>query len=252
MSETPGAIGLEYMRATRYSRDKLRGEALVQYPRSPLYKTYPPDTQRLPLPSVPKTLQKNVWQCFLERRSLRDYAEQGLSQEELAGLLWASQGITAVQHHFAFRAAPSAGALYPVETYVAVHRVEEIPPGIWHFNVPQFALELVSPGDFRRSLVLAGLNQQFLGTAAAVFIWTGILGRSLWKYRQRAVRYLFLDAGHICGNLHLAATALGLGCCPVAAFFDEEVEALVHADPEAEVAVYLAAVGRLATGRKAA
>jgi SagB-type dehydrogenase family enzyme len=245
MSESAVPIGLEYLRQTRYSRENLRAEPLVQYPRSPLYKTYPPETQRLPLPSVPKSFQKDFWQCVKERRSLRDYAEASISQEELAGLLWASQGITAVQHHFAFRAAPSAGALYPVETYVAVHRVEEIPPGIWHFNVPNFALELVTTGDFRRSLVLAGLNQQFLGTAAVVFIWTGILGRSLWKYRQRAVRYLFLDAGHICGNLHLAATALGLGCCPVAAFFDEEVEHIVQADPSQEVAVYLAAVGKV-------
>jgi SagB-type dehydrogenase family enzyme len=246
MNQSSAAIGLEYLQATRYARDSLRGKSLVQYPRSPLYKTYPSGTTRLALPTVPEDFQVNFWQCLKERRSQRDYAEHGISQEELAGLLWAAQGITAVWQNFAFRAAPSAGALYPVETYVAVHRVEEIPPGIWHFQVPDFTLELVTPGDFRRSLVLAGLNQQFLGTAAAVFIWTGILGRSLWKYRQRAVRYLFLDAGHICGNLHLAATALGLGCCPVAAFFDEEVEAIVHANPEEEIAVYLAAVGKVA------
>jgi SagB-type dehydrogenase family enzyme len=246
MTQSPSAIGWQYLQETRYSREHLRNEPLVQYPRSPLYKTYPPETHRLTLPPVPATFQADFWQGVKERRSRRDYREEPISQEQLAGLLWASQGITAVQQHFAFRASPSAGALYPVETYVAVHRVEEVPPGIWHFQVPDFSLEQVAPGDFRRSLVLAGLNQQFLGTAAVVFIWTGLLGRSLWKYRQRAVRYLFLDAGHICGNLHLAATALGLGCCPVAAFFDEEVEALVQADPQEEVAVYLAAVGQVA------
>ena len=246
MPQNPSTIGFQYLQETRYTRDSLRAEPLVQYPRSPLYKTYPPGTTRLALPPVPEAFQADVWQCLRQRRSLRDYAEQPITQEELAGLLWATQGVTAVRQNFAFRAAPSAGALYPVETYVAVHRVEEVPPGLWHFQVPDFTLELVAAGDFRRSLVLAGLNQQFLGSAAVVFIWTGLLGRSLWKYRQRAVRYLFLDAGHICGNLHLAATALGLGCCPVAAFFDEEVEEIVHANPEEEVAVYLAAVGRLA------
>jgi SagB-type dehydrogenase family enzyme len=246
MNQSASAIGFQYLQETRYARDHLRAEPLVQYPRSPLYKTYPPGTTRLALPPVPETFQEDFWQCLKRRRSQRDYVEHAITQEELAGLLWASQGITEVRQNFAFRAAPSAGALYPVETYVAVHRVEEVPPGIWHFQIPDFSLELVAPGDFRRSLVLASLNQQFLGTAAAVFIWTGILGRSLWKYRQRAVRYLFLDAGHICGNLHLAATALGLGCCPVAAFFDEEVEEIVHANPEEEIAVYLAAVGKLA------
>jgi len=246
MPQNSSTIGFQYLQETRYTRDSLRAEPLVQYPRSSLYKTYPPGTTRLALPPVPEAFQADVWQCVRQRRSLREYAEQPITQEELAGLLWATQGVTAVRQNFAFRAAPSAGALYPVETYVAVHRVEEVLPGLWHFQVPDFTLELVAAGDFRRSLVLAGLNQQFLGSAAVVFIWTGLLGRSLWKYRQRAVRYLFLDAGHICGNLHLAATALGLGCCPVAAFFDEEVEEIVHANPEEEVAVYLAAVGRLA------
>ena len=171
------AIGFQYLQETRYSRDSLRAEPLTQYPRSPLYKTYPQGTTRLALPPVPEAFRANFWQTIKERRSLRDYVEQAITQEELAGLLWAAQGVTAVQQNFAFRAAPSAGALYPVETYVAVHRVEEVPPGIWHFQVPDFTLELITPGDFRRSLVLAGLNQQFLGTAAVVFIWTGILGR---------------------------------------------------------------------------
>ncbi|HAY23391.1 MAG TPA: hypothetical protein DCY27_14770 [Desulfobacterales bacterium] len=246
MDKSASDIGFQYLRETRYMRDNLRAEPLVHYPRSPLYKTYPPETRRLKLPAVPQTFQADFWRCVHQRRSLRDYTADPITQEQLAALLWASQGITASQQNFAYRAAPSAGALYPVETYVVVHRVEEIPPGVWHFQVPEFSLEMVTPGDFRRSIVLAGLNQQFLGTAAVVFIWTGILGRSLWKYRQRAVRYLFLDAGHVCGNLQLAAAALGLGCCPVAAFFDDEVENIVHVKPEEEIAVYLAAVGRLA------
>ena len=75
-----------------------------------------------------------------------------------------------------------------------------------------------------------GLSQGFLGAAGAVFIWTGVLNRARWKYRERAIRYLFLDAGHICQNLMLAATALDLGVCPVGAFFDGEVERLVQVD----------------------
>jgi len=145
-----------------------------------------------------------------------------------------------------------------VETYLAVHRVEGLEAGIWHLKVQNFELELLSPGDTRRplveaglgqtflgTLVEAGLGQTFLGTAAVVFIWTGILNRAMWKYRERAIRYIFLDAGHICQNLMLAATALGLGCCPVGAFFDEEVERLLGVDGQEEVALYLASVGAM-------
>ncbi|MGA9755533.1 MAG: SagB/ThcOx family dehydrogenase, partial [Desulfobaccales bacterium] len=174
------------------------------------------------------------------------YLDRPLTQAELAALLWATQGITGSMGGYHFRASPSAGALYPVETYLAVHRVEGVAPGIWHFQVLDFALELVAAGDFRQPLVQAGLAQSFLSEAGAVFIWTGVLNRARWKYRERAVRYLFLDAGHICQNLMLAATALGLGVCPVGAFFDEEVESIVGVDKSQEVPLYLAAVGPLA------
>ncbi|MFP3867157.1 MAG: SagB/ThcOx family dehydrogenase [Desulfobacteraceae bacterium] len=248
MTDLGSGVGIRYLLETRYDRDRL-GEPREQFPRAPAFKEYPPDVKRVSLPAISEQFKADFWTLLRERRSRRDYLDSPVSQDELAGLLWGSQGVTLTFRNFAFRAAPSAGALYPVETYVAVHQVTRLDPGIWHFQVRQFGLELVAPGDFRRELVAAGLNQSFLGKAAVVFIWSGILHRSLWKYRQRAIRYLFLDAGHICQNLHLAATALGLGCCPVGAFFDGEVERLLQIDGQEEVALYLAAVGRVELSR---
>jgi SagB-type dehydrogenase family enzyme len=238
-------IGRRYLAETRYRRRDL-GAPAGTYPRGPLYKEYPQAAPRLSLKPPAAPTSADLWQCLARRRSARHYRERPLTQEELANLLWATQGITAAAGNFLLRAAPSAGALYPVETYLAVHRVEGLTPGIWHFQVPAASLELIAPGDCRRELVAAGLDQEFLGTAGAVFLWTGVLNRSMWKYRERAIRYLFLDAGHICQNLMLAATALGLGVCPVGAFFDEEVEALLKVDGREEMALYLAAVGPLA------
>ncbi len=243
--DTNTGIGFRYLQETRYDREQMFGGLREQYPRSPLYKTYPPEVERVSLPPPDPDRRGDFWQSVAQRRSHRHYQDAPISLSDLGALLWAAQGVTLALPHYAFRAAPSAGALYPVETYAAIHRVEGVDSGIWHFQVQEFSLVCIAKGDVRREVVLAGLNQDFLGTAAAVFIWTGILGRALWKYRQRAVRYLFMDAGHICGNLQLAATAMGLGCCPVAAFFDEEVERLVHVDPKEEIAVYMAAVGRI-------
>jgi SagB-type dehydrogenase family enzyme len=235
-------IGRRYLTETRYRREELGGWQAA-YPRAPLEKEYSADTPRLALNPQAGRRPGDLWDCLARRRSRRQYLARPLTQDELAALLWATQGVTLATCQAAFRAAPSAGGLYPVETYVAAHRVEGVEPGVWHFRAANFTLELVAAGDRRRPLVQAGLAQQFLGTAGAVFIWTGVLNRSRWKYRERAIRYLFLDAGHICQNLMLAATALGLGCCPVGAFFDEEVEQLTQADPREEVALYLAAVG---------
>lgn len=215
------------------------------YPRAHPYKDYPDAEVRVSLSPRAGERPADLWETIARRRSLRDYQDRPLSLAEITALVFATQGITQATPHFLYRASPSAGALYPVETYLAVHHVEGLEPGVWHLNILDFALELITPGDCRRALAEAGLAQTFLATAGAVFIWTGILNRAMWKYRERAIRYLFLDAGHICQNLMLAATALGLGCCPVGAFFDDELERLVGADGQEEVALYLAAVGSL-------
>ncbi|MFA5111377.1 MAG: SagB/ThcOx family dehydrogenase [Desulfobaccales bacterium] len=242
MNSEETGVGRRYLEETRYRRRSM-GERSPAYSPAPLYKEYPDAAQRLSLAPESGRPPSDLWQAVAARRSQRDYVDRPLTQAELAALLWATQGITGSTGGYHFRAAPSAGALYPAETYLAVHRVEGVTPGIWHFQVLDFALELIGAGDFRQDLVAAGLSQSFLGEAGAVFIWTGVLNRARWKYRERAVRYLFLDAGHICQNLMLAATALGLGVCPVGAFFDDEVERLVGVDKREEVALYLASVG---------
>jgi len=244
MSSPEMGIGRRYLAETRYSREG-PGEPRRDYPRAPLYKEYPGARRRLNLDPEAGRLGADLWLSIQKRRSQRHYRERPLTQDELAALLWATQGVTRVADNFLFRASPSAGALYPVETYLAVHRVADLEPGIWHFEIPDFAITLLREGDWRGNLVAAGLSQGFLGQAAVVFIWTGVLNRAMWKYRERAVRYLFLDAGHICQNLMLAATALGLGGCPVGAFFDGEVEELLGVDGVEEVALYLASVGAL-------
>ena len=243
--ELAGAIGRRYLKETRYTRTGL-GEPRLSYPRATPFKEYKEASTRLPIRPTKEPPAADLWKTLVQRRSLRQYQDRYLTQEELAALVWATQGVTLATQNYLLRTAPSAGALYPVETYLAVHKVEDMEPGIWHLNLPDFCLELLKGMDTRQALVQACLGQRFMGEASVDFIWTGILNRAMWKYRERAIRYIFLDAGHICQNLMLAATALGLGCCPVGAFFDEEVESLVEVDGVEEVALYLASVGPLA------
>ena len=243
--EFAGAIGRRYLKETRYTRTGL-GEPSLSYPRGLPFKEYPEAAVRHPLNPPKEPAAADLWKVLVQRRSLRQYRDRYLTQEELAALVWATQGVTLASPNYLLRTAPSAGALYPVETYLAIHKVEEMDPGIWHLNLPEFSLELLKGMDTRQPLVQACLGQRFMGEASVDFIWTGILNRAMWKYRERAIRYIFLDAGHICQNLMLAATALNLGCCPVGAFFDDEVEALVGVDGIEEVALYLASVGPLA------
>ncbi len=172
-----------------------------------------------------------------------------MSKRELAQLLWATQGITkasvpAYGGKLGLRTAPSAGALFPIETYLCVNKVEGLEPGIYHYAIRSGGLERIKKGEFGSKLSDAALGQKMVAFSSVVFIWTALFERSKWKYKQRAYRYIFLDAGHIAQNLALAAEGLGLGSCQVAAFFDEEVNQLLQVDGKIESTIYLSVVGK--------
>jgi SagB-type dehydrogenase family enzyme len=206
------------------------------------FKTYP-DTPRVELPDLALD-DSGLFDALARRRSLRAYGSQPLALGELGALLWAGAGLTARQDGFAFRTAPSAGGLYPIEHYVIANDVEGLEQGLYHYDVLARALERLHAGDQRRPIARAALDQQIAADAQAVFVWTAVLERSRWKYGERFVRYVLLDAGHIAENVALAATALGLGTCQIAAFFDEEAADVLGVDPDAEPVVYMSTAGR--------
>ena len=177
------------------------------------------------------------------RKSVREFARRPLVAGQLSYLLWASTGIRATEGVHAFRTAPSAGALYPIETYLTVNRVEGVRPGVYHYGIRRHDLEEICAGHFGMETARAALGQEMCAGAGAIFIWTAVFARATWKYGQRAYRYIYLDAGHIAENLALAAVSLGLGSCQIAALFDDEVNALVGADGSRESVLYMTAVG---------
>ncbi len=198
----------------------------------------------IPLPDPTIDAGLGLWEVLAKRRSIRDYSLAPLSLEELANLLWATQGITDRSFSPWYRTAPSAGALHPIDTYLIFNRVENLPSGIYFLHVQNFSLERKDQGDFSWQIAQAALNQDMAREAAVVFVWVAVIHRSSQKYRQRAYRYIYLDCGHIAQNLYLAATAMGMGCCGMAAFFDDEVNDLLGIDGRTETAIYLAAVGK--------
>jgi SagB-type dehydrogenase family enzyme len=204
------------------------------------YKTYQ-DAERIPLLDPVGLRGLSVEEALETRRSVRDYSDRLLSLEALSRLLHAAQGIT--EQRFGFRAAPSAGALYPIELYAVVHSVSGLASGIYHYAVQEHALEALQPGDFRGRVTQAGLYQQFLGQANVCFLLSAVFQRTRWKYRERAYRYVLLEAGHVGQNLYLAATSMGLGACAVGAFLDDQLNDLLGLDGAAEAVLYVVSVG---------
>jgi SagB-type dehydrogenase family enzyme len=237
-------VGDNFQNETKYTHNKTLGGSLDWQNKPEIYKSYPSNkTIPLPNPFIEATI--SLTEVLKRRKSTRSFSSKPLNKIDLAFLLWASTGIQRTQHDYEFRTAPSAGALYPIETYIATNNVEEIEKGIYHYNIKNHSLEEIKLGDFGDKLSQAALNQKMCTTSSAVFIWTAIFERSKWKYSQRAYRYIYLDAGHIGQNLALAAASILCGSCQVGAFFDDEINSLVGIDGVEESAIYLSVVGHL-------
>lgn len=241
MSKGPGDL---FQAGTKYSRHNVPAGMLSGvYPPQP-YKRYE-DVPVLPLPEPLTEGGRPLWEVVRRRRSVRRYAERPLTLTDLSQLLWATQGITAHKHGYALRSAPSAGALYPVETYLVVNAVEGVSPGAYHYEAGAHRLAELKRGRFGALVAAAALGQTKLERCAVVFIWSAVLPRATWRYHQRSYRYIYLDAGHIAQNLALAAVGLELGTCQIGAFFDDELNEFLALDGTDETVIYLSAVGPL-------
>jgi SagB-type dehydrogenase family enzyme len=236
-------IGERFQQETGYARGRFPQVGMDWAHQPEWLKRYPHAPQlALPVPNL--SGERSLWQALLLRRSQRHFGGSVVTAAELSNLLWAAQGVTGGSGEQRLRTAPSAGALYPVETYVALHSVADLPCGLYHYAVGDHLLEQLAAGDQRRAVGRAALDQPVARDADLVLLWSAVFERCRWKYGQRAYRYVYLDAGHIAQNVALAATALGLGSCQIAALYDDEANALLHLDSSEESVIYMTAVGR--------
>jgi len=244
LPEEADDVGALYHQWSKPGYAQALGTVLNWGGRPSQYKTYA-DVERVtlpdPYPRSPGSQGLSLEETIETRRSVRDYSGKSLAPEELSRLLHAAQGIT--EPRWGFRAAPSAGALYPIELYVTVHDVAGLEPGLYHYAVREHGLELLQLGDLRAAVMRAGLWQDFLGEANACFVLSAIFQRTRWRYRERTYRYILLEAGHVGQNLYLAATGMGLGACAVGAFLDDELNDLLGLDGQEETALYIISVG---------
>jgi SagB-type dehydrogenase family enzyme len=192
------------------------------------------------LPQPHKSGEYSLEQLLQQRRSIREYAQTPLSLADVSQLLWAAQGIT---HDGGHRTAPSAGALYPLELYVVVGKVDDLASGVYHYQPHGQRLQLTASGDVRGALAHAALGQEWVRQAAAVVVVTADYERTTDKYGKRGQRYVHIEAGHAAENLFLEVESLGLATVVVGAFNDDAV-ARVLALPKDQEPVLLLPVGR--------
>ncbi len=196
---------------------------------------------KIKLPEPRYKSQVSVEEAIFKRRSIRNYLDKPLKLEEISQLLWSAQGITDKERNL--RAAPSAGALYPLEVYVVVGNASSLKEGIYRYDPFNHEIIKFREGDYRNDLSLAALGQSCVKNAAISIVFTGVYDRITKKYGERGIRYTYMEAGHAAQNVYLQAEALGLGTVVVGAFMDDKVKEVIGMKEE-EMPLYILPVGK--------
>jgi SagB-type dehydrogenase family enzyme len=234
-----------YHEITKHSYTSVRAGAYqLDWDNRPLpYKIYP----QAGALALPRDLELARMPALQAIASPTDKAERALDLGALTRLLFCADGLTRRKRvgpeDYHFRAAASAGALYPIEIYVAAADVAEMEAGLYHFSPADLKMRGLRRGDWREVIARAAAMRPSIQNASAILLMSAIFWRSAWKYRARAYRYCFWDAGTIIANLLAAAAAEAIAAEVVTAFVDPEIESLLGIDGEREAPICLVALG---------
>jgi SagB-type dehydrogenase family enzyme len=175
---------------------------------------------------------KHSYESVRRRARPLDWANQPVPYKEYPGieleplpphldrLLRLGAGVSRSRRGYDFRTYSSAGALYPIEVYLATA------DGLFHFHPRELGLRRLRGDDVRDAL----------GGGESVLALTGILWRTAWKYDARGYRHLYWDAGTLLANLLELAPG---DARVVTGFVDDEVNAVLGVDGEDEAALAL-------------
>lgn len=197
----------------------------------------------LPPPAFPAVSFESV---LRGRRSGKAFGLEPLGLQALSTILFAAYGVTGHDGDAAGRAdrraVPSAGALYPLDVYVAVQRVRSLAPGLYHYAPDRHVLAELRQTDLREELA-TGIIEASLAGAPVMVIIAAAFWRSRVKYGLRGYRFTLLEAGHLAQNIQLTAASLNACALPVGGFFDRRIDELLAIDGLHEATVYLMALG---------
>lgn len=175
--------------------------------------------------------------CLASRRSIRNYTSDSLTLQQISNLLWAAQGIT--DTGMGLRTAPSAVRTYPLEVFMISSQ------GIFNYRPKGHELVILKKGDFRSDFAKACLNQPAVKNAPVSIVIAAAPERTSAKFGDMAMRFIFLEAGHVAQNILLEAVALGLASVPMCAFSEEQVSKVMGLEELKEkiVPLYVLPVG---------
>jgi len=241
-------IGSDFVRLTRYIYERESDQALG-IPRPDAVQVKAGEIVSLPAIGKINMPEISLHTAIEQRRSLREYCDKPLTQNELSFILWASSWARDFRSNermeITLRNVPSAGARHPLETYLDIRKVEGIKPGLYYYHPIKHCLVLLENSPEKANQIFEGcMRQSMVANSAVNIILSAVPYRTSWRYGQRGYRYLYLDAGHVGQNIHLAAEAVHAGACMIGAYLDEAMNEALNLDGTEEFVIYIASIGK--------
>lgn len=191
---------------------------------------------------LPKSFLEEV---LRDRESRREFNDGLIDRVEMAKLMLFSVGRKDwnIEKGSDKRFYPSAGARYPIEAYLAAWEVGGFKEGVYHYNVFKNSFDKMWEKDDLVDQMVEITGQEWVKKAKAVIVLTAVHRRTTVKYGDRGVRYIMLEAGHIAQNFYLICEVLGLKCCAIGGFIDEQMNEVLDLDGAEESSLYVLAIG---------
>lgn len=197
----------------------------------------------VPLPE-PAALNGELTDVLAARRSAPSLGGGAVDLPTLAGVLQHSYGVVEQPDGQPRRATPSGGALYPLDIFVLARRITGLDAGLYHFDPFRSGLAELGTVDFDTMDSLT-LLPEVSRDASAVLVFSASFWRSRFKYSQRALRFVFIEAGHLAQNILLLATGYGLRSRMFGGFIDDQLTAMLPGHNGVDDApIYLVMLGR--------
>ena len=191
---------------------------------------------------------KTLFPTIIKRRSTRAFSGESITKEELGAILeftyhpelYSKCGLDPEPVYF---------DLSLLETFIAVNNVDGLEEGCYYYSKQNPYIRQVRFKNFRDEVYYLCLGQELGFKSSAVIFHTSALSKGVFKYGERAYRYLHMDAGHLGQRINLAAINLGLGVSGIGGFFDDQVNEILGI-PENEAVLYITTLGVPAKSNK--
>jgi len=239
MSEPLASIAQHYHERTKYDPQTIRA------------KSQPLDWTQQPFPFKEYKIGTAIdLKPFLtEQGEPLTHDTESVWWQRLSQLLLCSYGLTAMiptegTPHY-LRAAPSAGGLYPAEIYLLSRGTPLLAPGLYNYQAQNHSLMRFWESEVWTKLQTACFWHPALANTQLALVTTAVFFRSAWRYQDRAYRRIFLDTGHLLGNIELAASLNDYRPHLIGSFMDEAMSQLLYLDADQEGAIAVMAMADL-------